>query len=92
MTAVRGYVARGICTCSRSCYLMGCRNEPCREEHRRYVTRTRQVTRTPHGRRARYDAGCRCALCSQARAAAYKAETLRALQRTAAALRKGAAA
>lgn len=84
MSTVRGYVARGICTNSRSCYLMGCRNDPCRDAHRRYVTRTRQVTRTPHGRRARYDAGCRCPLCRAARSAAYRAETLRTLQRGAA--------
>lgn len=80
MTAVRGHVAQGICTNSRSCYLMGCRNQPCRDHHRRYVTRTRQVCRTPHGRRARYDAGCRCTLCLAARSRAYKTETLRALR------------
>lgn len=72
----RGYVARGECRASRSCYVMGCRNECCRREQLRYVTATRLLQKSPHGTRARYDAGCRCEACKQIRALSYKREAL----------------
>jgi hypothetical protein len=79
----RGYVARGECRASRSCYVMGCDNDVCRRASRLWVTRNRlqraALGRVTHGTRSGYDTGCRCTGCRQARSDGYRTETLRML-------------
>jgi hypothetical protein len=80
----RGYVARGECRQSRSCYVMGCENDTCRAEHRRWVTRNRMTRMNlnsfKHGP-VGYDCGCRCEECVPSRARRYKREKAAALAR-----------
>ncbi len=81
--SARGWVARGECRQSRSCYVMGCRSDACRRASTRYVKASRiarMALGVKHGP-VGYDCGCRCETCSAARAAKYKAETLRQLRR-----------
>jgi hypothetical protein len=87
----RGYVARGECRASRSCYVMGCDSAACREESRRWVTRNRVERmasgRLSHGTISAYDCGCRCDKCRRASSRKYHAETLRMLAKMAQARR-----
>lgn len=82
--AKRGYVARGECHQSRSCYVMGCDSDVCRAEQRRYVTRNRMVRmnlgRFAHGP-VGYDCGCRCDDCVPSRQRRYKREQAALLAR-----------
>lgn len=80
----RGYVAQGECRQSRSCYVMGCENQICRAEQRRYVTRNRMVRMElknfAHGP-VGYDCGCRCEDCVPSRERRYRREKAAQLAR-----------
>lgn len=76
----RGYVAKGECRDSRSCYLMGCESEGCLRHHTRYTKQNRAlklrlgiVKHGPVG----YDCGCRCDECNPSRVLRYLAESLK---------------
>jgi hypothetical protein len=80
----RGYVARGECHGSRSCYVMGCENAVCRRASRIWVTRNRvqraALGRLNHGSISAYDCGCRCDECRSRKSRQYRDETLRMLR------------